>query len=91
MMRLDRRITVLEALLQPQAAEPWTTWQQDRLTADLFHCWHTGETARWGDLADRPRVTLIEYVSDYKDTGQPARFLHLPGVTRTYVGVGRDA
>ena len=90
-MRLDRRLDRLEGILQPQAAEPWTTWEQDRFNADLFHCRQTGEVARWDELARRPHVTILEYSDNYEGMGEPARIMHQPGgVTRVLGGVGRD-
>ncbi len=58
-MSLDRRLDRLEALVSPQQPEPWTTWEQDRINPDLFHCRQSGEVARWIDLAGRPRVTIL--------------------------------
>ncbi len=83
-MSLDSRLSKLESLMSPQVPVSWTTWEQDRINADLFHCRQTGEVAHWDELSGRPRTTIIEY------TDEPATILHLPGgVTRT-IGVGRD-
>ncbi len=82
-MSLDRRLDRLEGILSPQAPPEWTTWEQDRLNADVFRCRQTGETARWDDLAGRPRTTILEYI----DTD---RIMHLPGGVTRRLGVGRD-
>ena len=82
-MSLDRRITALEGILSPSEPPAWTVWEQDRITADLFHCRRTGETACWDELAGRPATTIIEYT----DTG---RTMHLPGGVTRVLGVGRD-